>query len=105
MPSVESVPISKILGPVMLGVCVNAFSNGFSVLHFVQYCTRLSKDPRPNTQPPVTWTFSVDTAHTVAHCLGCDSHSSSTISRTLHTYLRRNGRLLPLPSSLPPSRD
>ena len=45
MSSAESVPVDTILGPVLLGVCVNAFFYGFSVLQFAQYRTRLYKDP------------------------------------------------------------
>lgn len=42
--ALSAIPINSILGPVMLGVCINAFLYGFSVLQFVQYRTRRYQD-------------------------------------------------------------
>ncbi|KAI0745427.1 hypothetical protein C8Q76DRAFT_703618 [Earliella scabrosa] len=61
------IPMDQVLGAVVVGVGVNAFFYGFSVLQFVQYRTRLFRDSW-TTQLLVTWTFVIDTAHTVALC-------------------------------------
>lgn len=45
--ALSAIPINSILGPVMLGVCINAFFYGFSVLQFVQYRTRRFQDQWP----------------------------------------------------------
>ena len=37
-------PMDQVLGAVVVGVGVNAFFYGFSVLQFVQYRTRLFRD-------------------------------------------------------------
>ena len=38
------IPMDQVLGAVVVGVGVNAFFYGFSVLQFVQYRTRLFRD-------------------------------------------------------------
>ncbi|OBZ68158.1 hypothetical protein A0H81_11798 [Grifola frondosa] len=60
-----SVPIEKILGPVVIGVTLNAFLYGFCVLQFIQYRASYLRD-NVLTQLLVTWTFMIDTAHTGA---------------------------------------
>ncbi|PIL34159.1 hypothetical protein GSI_03870 [Ganoderma sinense ZZ0214-1] len=65
--ALSAIPINSILGPMILGVCINAFLYGFSVLQFVQYRTRRYQDAWP-TQLLVYWTFLVDTVHTIALC-------------------------------------
>lgn len=47
MSSIPGFYIERVLGPVMLGVCINAFVYGFSVLQFIQYRTRLLRDTLP----------------------------------------------------------
>ncbi|KAI0779782.1 hypothetical protein C8Q74DRAFT_715248 [Fomes fomentarius] len=59
--------LDEVLGAVVIGVGINAFFYGFSVLQFVQYRTRLFRDGHL-TQLLVTWTFLIDTTHTVALC-------------------------------------
>ncbi len=38
------IPLDQVLGAVVVGVGINAFFYGFSVLQFVQYRTRLFRD-------------------------------------------------------------
>ncbi|TFK92068.1 hypothetical protein K466DRAFT_481453 [Polyporus arcularius HHB13444] len=80
----SSLPIQSVLGPLVLAVCINAFFYGFSVLQFVQYRTRLFRDNLP-TQLLVSWTFLVDTIHTVALCWMMWSYLVDNFANT--TYL------------------
>ncbi|KAI0743852.1 hypothetical protein C8Q80DRAFT_864352 [Daedaleopsis nitida] len=61
------IPMDSVLGAVVVGLGVNAFFYGFSALQFVQYRTRLFRDSAL-TQLLVTWTFLIDTVHTIALC-------------------------------------
>ncbi|RPD78296.1 hypothetical protein L226DRAFT_531638 [Lentinus tigrinus ALCF2SS1-7] len=82
--SLSTLPIESVLGPLLLGVCINAFFYGFSVLQFVQYRARLFRDSLP-TQLLVSWTFLIDTAHTVALCWMMWSYVVDNFANT--TYL------------------
>ena len=42
--TLSSLPVESVLGALLLGVSINAFFYGFSVLQFAQYRTRLFRD-------------------------------------------------------------
>ena len=42
--TLSSLPVESVLGALLLGVSINAFFYGFSVLQLAQYRTRLFRD-------------------------------------------------------------